>query len=157
MNAEERLNHVLAEQNLQLPAPPEPKGLYKAVVIVGNLAYTSGHLPVQHDGSITIGRIGEDLDQSAGYDAARQTGLAILASLRAALGSLNRVHRVVKVFGLVNGTPDFHHQPAVINGCSQLLADVFGGEAGVGARSSVGVSSLPLNVPVEIEAIFEIG
>jgi enamine deaminase RidA (YjgF/YER057c/UK114 family) len=146
----------LSELGLELPPAPEPKGVYRPLVIVGNLAYTSGHLPVKSDGSLITGRIGAELDKQAGYDAARQTGLAILATLRKGLGSLDRVRRVVKLLGLVNCTPDFDQQPAVINGCSELLAEVFGPEAGVGARSAVGVGCLPLGVPVEIEAMFEI-
>ena len=152
MTAEARLS----ELGLELPPAPEPKGVYRPLVVVGNLAYTSGHLPVKPDGTIITGRIGAELDQQAGYDAARQTGLAILATLRTELGSLDRVRRVVKLLGMVNCTPDFNQQPAVINGCSELLAEVFGPDAGVGARSAVGVGSLPLGVPVEIEAIFEI-
>ena len=153
MTAEARLS----ELGLELPPAPEPKGVYRPLVVVGNLAYTSGHLPVKSDGTIITGRIGAELDQQAGYNAARQTGLAILATLRKGLGSLDRVRRVVKLLGLVNCTPDFNQQPAVINGCSELLAEVFGPEAGVGARSAAGVGSLPLGVPVEIEVIFEIG
>jgi enamine deaminase RidA (YjgF/YER057c/UK114 family) len=145
----------LSELGLELPPAPEPKGVYRPLVVVGNLAYTSGHLPVKSDGTIITGRIGAELDQQAGYAAARQTGLAILATLRKGLGSLDRVRRVVKLLGVVNCTPDFNQQPAVINGCSELLAEVFGPDAGVGARSAVGVGSLPLGVPVEIEAIFE--
>ncbi|HUT11559.1 MAG TPA: RidA family protein [Thermoguttaceae bacterium] len=146
----------LTELGLELPPAPDPKGVYRPLVVVGNLAYTAGHLPVMPDGSLVTGRIGAELDRQAGYDAARQTGLAILATLRKELGSLDRVRRVVKVLGMVNCTPDFDQQPAVINGCSELFAEVFGPEAGVGARSAVGVASLPLGVPVEIEAIFEI-
>ena len=146
----------LSELGLEHPPASEPKGVYRPLVIVGNLAYTSGHLPVKSDGTISTGRIGAELDQQAGYDAARQTGLAILATLRKELGSLDRVRRLVKLLGVVNCTPEFNQQPAVINGCSELLAEVFGPEAGVGARSAVGVGSLPLGVPVEIEAIFEI-
>jgi enamine deaminase RidA (YjgF/YER057c/UK114 family) len=141
---------------LELPPVSKPKGLYKPLVIVGNLAYTSGHLPVSCDGSLITGRVGAELDQAAGHAAARRAALAILATLRAELGSLDRVRRVVKVVGLVNCTDDFQQQPAVLNGASELLAQVFGPEAGVGARSAVGVNSLPLGVPVEIEAVFEI-
>ena len=152
MTAEARLS----ELGLELPPAPEPKGVYRALVIVGNLAYTSGHLPVGSDGSIVTGRVGAELDQQAGYEAARQTGLGILATLRKELGSLDRVRRVVKVLGVVNCTAGFDQQPAVINGCSELFAELFGPEMGVGARSAVGVGSLPLGVPVEIEAIFEV-
>lgn len=146
----------LMELGIELPPPPEPKGLYRPVVVVGNLAYTSGHLPLGSDGTLITGRVGADLNQAAGHHAARLAGLSILASLRKELGSLNRVRRVVKLFGLVQCTPEFTAQPAVINGCSELLAEVFGPEAGVGARSAVGASVLPLGAAVEIEAVFEI-
>ncbi len=152
MTAEARLS----ELELELPSVSRPKGLYKPLVIVGRLAYTSGHLPARPDGSLVTGRVGAELDQAAGAAAARQTALAILATLRAELGSLDRVRRVVKVLGLVSCTADFQQHPAVINGASEVFAQVFGLEAGVGARSALGVSSLPLGVPVEIEAIFEI-
>jgi enamine deaminase RidA (YjgF/YER057c/UK114 family) len=152
MTAEARL----AQLGIELPSAPEPKGLYRPVVIVGNLAHTSGHLPLAADGLLMTGRLGAALDQQAGYAAARLTGLSILATLRRQLGSLDRVRRVVKVFGLVNSTPEFTQQPAVLNGCSELFAKVFGPEVGVGARSAVGVASLPLGAAVEIEATFEI-
>jgi enamine deaminase RidA (YjgF/YER057c/UK114 family) len=146
----------LTQLGIELPPVPEPKGLYRPVVVVGALAYTSGHLPTAADGTLIVGRIGAELDEQAGAAAARQAGLALLATLRAAVGSLDRIRRVVKLLGVVNCTPDFTRQPVVLNGCSQLLADVFGPERGVGARSAVGVGSLPLGVPVEIEAIFEL-
>lgn len=156
MSAEANLSSKLAELGLELPSPPEPKGLYKPLVVVGNLAYTSGHLPLRPDGSLQTGRLGADLDPQAGSAAAQRAGLAILATLRGALGSLDRVRRVVKVLGLVQCTAEFQQQPAVINGCSQLFADVFGPDAGVGARSAVGAVALPLGAAVEIEAVFEI-
>ena len=131
-------------------------GVYKPVVVTGNMAYVSGHGPLNADGSLITGRVGADLDLAAGKAAARQTGLAILASLRASLGSLDRVQRVVKVLGLVNATPAFQDHPKVINGCSELFADVFGPELGVGARSAVGAGSLPGNIAVEIEAVLEL-
>ncbi len=152
MSAETRLT----ELGLQLPPAPEPKGAYKPLVITGHLAYTSGHLPAAADGSLIVGRIGAELDKQAGYDAARLAGLAILSTLRKELGSLDRVVRLIKLLGAVNCVPEFTEQPAVINGCSELFIEVFGPEAGVGARSAIGVNSLPLGVPVEIEAIFEI-
>jgi enamine deaminase RidA (YjgF/YER057c/UK114 family) len=102
------------------------------------------------------GRVGEDLDQQAGYNAARQVGLTILATLHKHLGSLDRVKRVVKLLGFVNSTDAFDQHPAVINGCSELFAEVFGKEAGIGARSALGTNSLPGRIPVEIEGIFEI-
>jgi len=144
------------ELGLELPPAPEPMGVYEPLLIVGTMVYTSGHGPVKRDGSLIQGRIGVDMDQQGGYDAARQTGLAILATLRAGLGSLDKVKRIVKTLGLVNCTPDFESQPAVINGFSDLMVEVFGPEDGVGARSAVGAGSLPGNIAVEVEAIFEI-
>ncbi len=152
MSAEARL----VELGLELPSVAKPKGLYRPVVILDRLAYTSGHLPTRPDGSLVTGRVGADLDQAAGAAAARLTGLAILATLRAELGSLDRVRRVVKMLGLVQCTAEFQQHPAVINGASELFAEVFGQENGVGARSAFGVASLPLGVPVEIEAVFEL-
>jgi enamine deaminase RidA (YjgF/YER057c/UK114 family) len=156
MSVEAQLAETLAKLGLTLPPAPEPKGLYKSVVISGNLAFTSGHLPVDASGKLMTGRVGADLDVHAGYKAAQWAGLNILASLRKELGSLDRVGRVVKILGVVNCTSDFTQQPAVLNGCSELFAEIFGRDAGVGARSAVGVNTLPLGVPVEIEAIFEI-
>lgn len=146
----------LAELKLDLPPAPKPMGVYKPIVIVGNLAYLSGHGPLKSDGTLFTGRVGSEVDQETGFAAARQTGLAMLATLRASLGSLDRVKRVVKTLGMVNCTSEFDKQPAVINGCSELWAEVFGKENGVGARSAVGMGSLPGNISVEIEAIFEI-
>ncbi|MBN1395865.1 MAG: RidA family protein [Pirellulales bacterium] len=156
MTPEQRLAAKLAELKLELPAPAAPKGLYRPVLVVDGLAYTSGHLPVEANGELITGRVGDEIDVEAAQRAALLAGLGILASLRAELGSLNRVRRLVKLLGMVNGTPHFIQQPAVINGASQLMADVFGPENGVGARSAFGVGSLPLGVPVEIEAVFEI-
>lgn len=146
----------IAELKLDLPPAPKPMGVYKPIVITGNIAYLSGHGPLKSDKSLITGRVGDDVDQQGGYDAARQTGLALLATLREGLGSLDRVVKLVKVLGMVNCTPDFTEHPAVINGCSELFRDVFGEDAGVAARSAVGMGSLPGNIPVEIEAIFEI-
>ena len=156
MSAETRLAEKLAKLGLAMPPAPEPKGVYRPVVVRGDALYTSGHLPVLPSGELLVGRLGDELDVSAGYAAARLAGLGILASLRTELGSLDRVRRVLKIFGAVNCVPQFTQQPAVLNGCSELFASVFGPEAGVGARSAIGVSALPLGVPVEIEAIFEI-
>ena len=142
--------------NLLLPPAPEPKGVYVPLLQVGNLVYLSGHLPVNADGTLIRGKVGKDLDMEAGKIAAQQVGLTILATLISNFGSLNRVKRVVKVFGMVNAATDFEKQPYVINGCSELFVEVFGRENGIGVRSALGVGSLPENVPVEIEAIFEI-
>ena len=130
--------------------------MYKPLVVIGNVVYTSGHLPVDATGKLLTGRLGEQLDVEAGYRAAQLAGLGILASLRKEFGSLDRIQRVLKILGVVNCTSDFTQQPAVINGCSELLAEVFGRDAGVGARSAIGVNTLPLGVPVEIEAIFQL-
>ncbi len=141
---------------LTLPSAPPRGGVYKPVVIVGNIAYISGHGPYRGPEDYICGRVGADLDLDAGKAAARQTGLALLATLRAELGSLDRVKRVVKLLGMVNSTPDFAHHPKVINGCSELFAEVWGEENGIGARSAVGMGSLPGNIAVEIEGIFEL-
>ena len=156
MSVEAQLAEKLAKLGLELPPAPEPKGLYRSVVVSGNLAFTSGHLPMDAAGKLMTGRVGAGLDVQAGFRAAQWAGLNILASLRKELGSLDRVGRVVKILGAINCTSDFTQQPAVLNGCSELFAEVFGRDAGVGARSAVGVNTLPLGVPVEIEAIFEI-
>jgi enamine deaminase RidA (YjgF/YER057c/UK114 family) len=152
MSAEARL----AELKLELPLAPKPVAIYKPVVVVDKLAYVSGHGPLRADKTLITGCVGDDLDLNAGKLAARQVGLAILATLRAQLGSLDKVKRVVKVLGMVNSTLDFCDHPAVINGCSELFADVWGSEHGIGARSAVGMGSLPGNIAVEIEAIFEL-
>lgn len=152
MSAELRLNQL----KLQLPPAPKPMGIYKPIVITSNMAYVSGHGPLLPDGTLLVGRIGSEVDQQAGYQAAHQTGLAILATLRANLGSLDRINRVIKILGMVNCTEDFYQQPKVINGCSELFSKIFGEDNGVGARSAVGIGSLPGNISVEIEAVFEI-
>lgn len=141
---------------LTLPPAPKPLGVYKPFLTVGNLVYVSGHGTVKDDGTLIIGKVGQDLSKDAGKAAAQQVGLAILATLKANLGSLDRIKRVIKVLGMVNCTADFQHQPYVINGCSELFAKVWGEDNGVGVRSSVGMGSLPDNIPVEIEAVFEI-
>ena len=152
MNPEDRVK----ELRLELPPPPKPAGVYKPVVVVGNMAYVSGHGPLKSDGTMMTGRVGADIDKQGGYNAAKQVGLTILTTLRTSLGSLNRVKRLVKTLGMVNATPDFKEHPAVINGYSDLMKQVFGDDNGVGARSAVGMGSLPGNISVEIEAIFEL-
>lgn len=141
---------------LPLPTAPPRGGVYNPVVIVGSIAYVSGHGPYQGEGEYITGRVGQDLDLAAGKAAARQTALALLATLKAELGSLNRVKRVVKLLGMVNCTPDFQDHPKVINGCSELFGQIWGEEYGIGARSAVGMGSLPGNISVEIEGIFEL-
>jgi enamine deaminase RidA (YjgF/YER057c/UK114 family) len=145
-----------AELNLELPPAPEPVGVYKPIVIVGNLAYLSGHGPLRPDKSLITGKLGADLSLEQGKLAARQVGLALLATLKKQLGSLSRVSRVVKVLGMVNATPEFLEHPSVINGASELFAAVWGPDHGVGARSAVGMGSLPSNIAVEIEMIVEL-
>ncbi len=153
MSAEQKLQ----ELKLELPPVPTPVGVYRPILIQGNLAFLSGHGPLKSDGSVLTGRIGDDLKQEDGYSAAHQTGLAILATLKSHLGSLDRVNQVVRLLGFVNCTSDFTQHPAVINGCSDLFAEIFGGEKGAGTRSAVGTNALPGNISVEIECIFEIG
>jgi enamine deaminase RidA (YjgF/YER057c/UK114 family) len=152
MSADQRV----AELKLQLPPVPKPAGVYKPLVIAGGMAYVSGHGPLKPDKTMLTGRVGADVDLAGGVASARQTGLAILATLREYLGSLDHVVRVVKVLGMVNATPDFKDHPQVINGCSELFRDIWGEERGVGARSAVGMGSLPGNITTEIEAIFEL-
>lgn len=145
----------LAELALELPPAPAPVGVYKPFLLVGNLAYVSGHGPVKTDQSLLKGRIGSEIGMEEGKLAARQVGLAILATLKANLGSLDRIKRVVKVLGMVNCVPEFEKHPYVINGCSELFATLWGDE-GIGVRSAVGMGSLPDNISVEIEAVFEL-
>jgi enamine deaminase RidA (YjgF/YER057c/UK114 family) len=140
---------------LTLPPAPVPLGVYKPYLIVGNQLYVSGHGPVRDDKSLIIGRIGKDLDQEQGKLAAQQVGLTILSTIKTHLGSLDKVKRVIKVLGMVNCVPEFERHPYIINGCSELFAKVWG-ENGVGVRSAVGFGSLPENIPVEIEALFEL-
>jgi enamine deaminase RidA (YjgF/YER057c/UK114 family) len=142
--------------DLELPPAPKPMGVYRPFLIVGNLAYVSGHGPFKADGSLIRGRVGKDMDQDGGKQAARQVGLSILSTLKHNLGTLNRIKRVIKVLGMVNAAGDFEKHPYVINGCSELFVEVFGEENGIGVRSAVGMGSLPDNIPVEIEAIFEL-
>jgi len=141
---------------LALPPAPKPVGVYKPCLVVGPHLYVSGHGPLLPDGKLMRGRIGRDHDADGGKLAARQVGLTILATLLANLGSLDRVARVVKVLGMVNCTADFEKHPYVINGCSELFAEIWGPDQGVGVRSAVGMGSLPDDIPVEIEAIFEL-
>ena len=147
-------NFALLE--LTLPPAPKPAGLYKPCLVDGNHCYVSGHGPVKTDGSLIKGRIGFDMDDESGKEAAQQVGLAILATLKATLGSLDKVKRVIKILGMVGCVPEFENHPFVINGCSELFAKVWGNENGVGVRSAVGMGSLPGNISVEIEALFEL-
>jgi enamine deaminase RidA (YjgF/YER057c/UK114 family) len=145
------------ELHLTLPTPPKPMAKYKPAVLAGNMLYVSGHGPAKLDAKSPVaGRVGADLTPEQGKEAAKLVGLNILATVQNTLGSLNKVKRLVKTLGMVNCTADFKDQPQVINGFSDLMAEIFGDDAGVGARSAVGMGSLPSNIPVEIECIFEV-
>lgn len=147
---------IFQQSHLILPPPPKPAGVYKPCLQSGNLIYVSGHGPVLESGSLIKGKVGFEINADAAKLAARQTGLTILSTLKANLGSLDKIKRVVKVFGMVNCTLDFEKHPFVINGCSELFAMIWGEENGIGVRSAVGMGSLPDNIPVEIEAVFEL-
>ncbi len=142
--------------NLELPPAPTPMGVYKPFLIVGNLVYVSGHGPLLADKTLIHGRVGDTMNEDEGKQAAQQVGLAILATLKQNLGSFNKIRRVIKVLGMVASTSNFEKHPYVINGCSELFAKVWGDDNGVGVRSAVGMGSLPGNIPVEIEAVFEL-
>jgi len=143
------------ELKLVFPLAPKPAGVYIPVLVVDNFLYVSGHGPMKNDGTLMQGRLGDNLTIEEGKLAARQVGLTMLSSIQTHFGSLDKIKRVVKVLGMVNCTPDFIKQPYVINGFSELMADVFGKEHGIGVRSAVGMM-LPDGIPVEIEAMFEI-
>ena len=147
----------IQELHITLPTPPKPMAKYKTAVLVGNMLYVSGHGPAKRsDKTPMAGRVGADLTTEQGKESARAVGLNILSTVRQTLGSLDKVKRLVKTLGMVNCTPDYKDQPQVVNGFSELMAEVFGEDAGVGARSAVGMGSLPANIPVEIECIFEV-
>ncbi len=145
-----------ASLGLTLPPPPSPIGVYKPAMVVGQFLYLSGHGTVKEDRSLIVGRIGENMDMEEGKLAARQVGLAMLATIRNTVGSLDKIKRVIKVLGMVNCVATFEKHPYIINGCSELFASVWGKDYGIGVRSAVGMGSLPDNIPVEIEAIFEL-
>jgi enamine deaminase RidA (YjgF/YER057c/UK114 family) len=146
----------LTALGIVLPDPLSPIASYVTYSQVGAIGYLSGHGPLRSDGTWVVGKVGADIDVSAARDAARLTGLGLLATLQSALGSLDGVVKVIKLLGLVNCTPDFADHSAVIDGCSELLIDVFG-DRGRHARSAIGVASLPMRIPVEIEMIVEVG
>ena len=144
----------IAELKLELPPAPKPAGVYVPVVRVDNMLYVSGHGPLLPDGTLITGKVGADLSEEQGKQAARQVGLTIIATLKAQLGTLDGIERLVKVLGMVNATSDFARHPQVINGFSELMVDIFG-EKGRAARSAVGMGSLPGNIAVEIEAVLQ--
>jgi enamine deaminase RidA (YjgF/YER057c/UK114 family) len=143
------------ELGLILPPAPKPAGVYKPVLVIDKFLYVSGHGPVRTDGTLITGKLGADLDKEEGKLAARQVGLTMLSSIKTHFGELKNIKRLVKVLGMVNCTPVFDQQPAVINGFSELMADIFGAENGIGVRSAVGMT-LPANIAVEVEAVFEL-
>ena len=146
----------LLQSGITLPPQPPAGGIYKPLIQAGNLVYVSGHGPALEDGTYIQGKVGTNLNADEAKAAARQTGLTILSTLKTGLGSLNKIKRVIKVFGMVNCTTDFEKHPYVINGCSELFAEIWGDDDGVGVRSAIGMGSLPGNIAVEIEAIFEL-
>ena len=160
VNVSARSVHIearIASLGYKLPnEPPAPKGNYMGCTKRGNTIYTAGHLPQKHDGSLILGRLGENVSVEQGQDAARVAVLNILATVKSAVGDLDKVKKIVKITGFVNSTADFTSQPAVLNGCSDLLGEIFGVEIGRHARSALGVNVLPLGVAVEIEAIIEV-
>ena len=145
----------LTELKLVLPPSPKPLGVYKPVVISGKYLFVSGQGPMRADGTLITGRVGDTLSLEEGKLAARQVGLTMLSTIKSQIGDLNQIKRILKVLGMVNSTPDFGQHPAVINGFSELMAEVFGEENGVAARSAVGMF-LPMNIAVEVEAMFEL-
>src|SRR5881296_3887851 len=151
MSAEARLK----EKNITLPKPTSPMANYVGAVRTGNLLFVSGHGPVRDGKATSQGKVGKDLTVEQGYQVAREVGLSLLATVRANLGSLDKVRRVVKVLGMVNSADGFGDQPKVINGFSDLMVEVFG-ENGRHARSAVGMAALPMGIPVEIEMILEV-
>ncbi len=145
----------IKELGLVFPPAPKPAGVYRPLLVVDKFLYVSGQGPVKNDGSLMVGIAGYDLNAEEAKIAARQVGLTMLSTIQTHYGSLDKIKRLVKVLGMVNSTPDFGKQPLVINGFSELMADVFGKENGIGARSAVGMM-LPDNIPVEVEAVFEL-
>ena len=146
------IDQRLAELGITLPQPAAPVAAYVPAVELGGLLHISGQISFAEDSSLITGRLGEDVDLDGGVAAARRCGIMLLAQMKAALGSLDRVERIVKLGVFVNSTPAFTDQPKVANGASELMQDVFG-EPGRHARSAVGVASLPLGVAVEVDAI----
>ena len=152
MNSDE----MIMELKLELPPVPKAAGVYKPVLILGDLVYFSGHLPILSDGSMITGRVGIELSVEEGASAARHVGLSVLSSLKEKLGSLNQISSLVKLLGMVNAPSSFSEHPKVINGCSELFREIWGEDFGVGVRSAFGVSGLPGNASVEIEGIFQL-
>ncbi|MEP6749294.1 MAG: RidA family protein [Bacteroidota bacterium] len=151
-NIEQKLN----EMGLQFPASHVSKGIYKRCLTVGNFLFVSGHVSVYTDGKFFTGKVGEDLTEEQGKEAARQCALGMLCSIKGHLGNFDRLKRVVRLLGMVNSSSTFEKHALVVNGCSELFAQLMGEENGIGVRSSVGMGSLPGNVAVEVEGLFEL-
>ncbi len=149
------VSQQIKEMNLQFPPAPKPAGVYRPILVIDKFLYVSGQAPVNLDGTLMQGRVGDNLSLEEGKLAARQVGLTMLSTILTHFGDIDKVKRIVKVLGMVNCTPDFQRQPLVMNGFSELMADVFGKEYGIGARSAVGMM-LPDGIPVEVEAMFEL-
>jgi enamine deaminase RidA (YjgF/YER057c/UK114 family) len=145
----------IVELGLILPPAPKPAGVYKPVLVVDKFLYVSGQGPVKSDGTLMTGKLGTELNTEEGKLAARQVALTMLSTIKMHFGELKKIKRLVKVLGMVNSAPNFEQHPAVINGFSELMADVFGQENGIGVRSAVGMI-LPSNIVVEVEAMFEL-
>ena len=144
------------ELGLELPKPSKSLAIYKRIVVVDNIAYLSGHIPIDKTGNIMKGKVGADTDVAKGAEAAKRCALALLSTLRDEVGSLNKVKRLIKTTGMVNSSADFTQQPEVVNGCSQVIVDIWGDDFGKGARAAVGMASLPRGAICEIEMIFEL-
>ena len=149
------VSQQIKEMHLQFPPAPKPAGVYRPILVIDKFLYVSGQAPVNFDGSLMQGRVGDDISLEEGKLAARQVGLTMLSTILTHFGDIDKVKRIVKVLGMVNCTPDFQRQPLVMNGFSELMAEVFGKEYGIGARSAVGMM-LPDGIPVEVEAMFEL-
>ena len=149
------VSQQIKEMNLQFPPAPKPAGVYRPILVINKFLYVSGQAPVNFDGSLMQGRVGDNISLEEGKLAARQVGLTMLSTILTHFGDIDKVKRIVKVLGMVNCTPDFQRQPLVMNGFSELMAEVFGKEYGIGARSAVGMM-LPDGIPVEVEAMFEL-
>jgi enamine deaminase RidA (YjgF/YER057c/UK114 family) len=150
-----KIEEKLKKLGLTLPDAPTPMATYVPTVRTGNLVFMSGVVPRGADGKLLVGKLGKDMTAEQGYAAAKSCALALLANLKKEIGDLDKVARIVKVLGLVNSAPDFTQPPAVVNGCSDLLVELYG-DNGRHARSAVGVAALPAGVPVEVEMVVEV-
>jgi enamine deaminase RidA (YjgF/YER057c/UK114 family) len=150
------IEQKLKDMGLELPTLPGSKGIYKPCLTVGNFLFVSGHVSVNTDGTFISGKVGTTINEEDGKKAARQCALAILTSIKNHLGGFDKLKRVVKLLGMVNCGPEFEKHALIVNGCSELFVQLMGDENGKGVRSAVGMGSLPGNVAVEVEGLFEI-